>query len=156
VPTLGGFVVVLILLLFATQVAFDLYARSAVTAAAVDAAHAVADYRGAVSGSGQPADTAADGEVVRAAESRARYALGGYGRVTSFRWSLLPSADDPRDVVLTVRFDLRGTRYSLVRPLSLPGLNQFQRTVRIRVDRPVCPAGATCTVVSASAPRTGP
>jgi hypothetical protein len=38
VPTLFGFVVILVILLFTTQVAFDLYARSAVTSAAVEAA----------------------------------------------------------------------------------------------------------------------
>ena len=45
VGTVAGITVILVLLLFATQVLVDLYARSAVTAAAYDAARQVAAAR---------------------------------------------------------------------------------------------------------------
>lgn len=144
IPTVAGFGVVLILLLLATQVTFDLYARSAVTAASVDAARAVADERqSAAYGTSADAATLA----VRQAQDRAGRALGAYGRVTSFRWNLLPTAADPSEVELKAHFDLRGTRYSLLGPLALPGLNQFDRTVRVRVERLVCRKGQTCAGV---------
>jgi hypothetical protein len=44
VGSVAGFAVFLVLLLLAAQVMFDLYARSAVTAAAFDAATKVAGY----------------------------------------------------------------------------------------------------------------
>ncbi|MHB8464307.1 MAG: hypothetical protein ACYDH6_18315 [Acidimicrobiales bacterium] len=120
-PTLVGFAVILTCLLLATQVTFDLYARSAVTAAAVDAARAVA--RGA-----SPSMS----------EQRARDALGAYGRATRFRWS----AEDGKVVSLTVSFDLGRSSYALV---SLPFLNRFARTVRVRTERVVCPSARRCT-----------
>ncbi|GAC1305955.1 MAG: hypothetical protein NVSMB16_01660 [Acidimicrobiales bacterium] len=82
--------------------------------------------------------------AVRQAQDRAGRALGAYGRVTSFRWNLLPTAADPSEVELRAHFDLRGTRYSLLGPLALPGLNQFDRTVRVRIERLVCRRGQTC------------
>lgn len=121
-PTVAGFAVILSAVLLATQVAFDLYARSAVTAAAVDAARAVAQ-----------------GRAVAASEARARAELGAYGRVTTFAWS----TDDPAVVALTVSFDLRRGRYALV---PLPLLSRFARTVRVRAERVVCPAGRRCAV----------
>ena len=121
IPTLGGFAVVLAALLLATQVAFDLYARSAVTAVAVDAARAVAR--------GMPPATS---------EQRARSELGAYAAVTTFEWV----ASGPREVVLRMSFDLRATRLRLV---PLPGLNRFTRTIRVQVERLVCPTGRTCT-----------
>lgn len=145
IPTVAGFGVVLLLLLLATQVTFDLYARSAVTAASVDAARAVADERQSRAYGANP-DAAM--LAVRQAQDRAGRALGAYGRVTSFRWNLLPTSADPAEVELRAHFDLRGTRYSLLGPLSLPGLNQFDRTVRVRVERLVCRPDRTCEAVS--------
>ena len=43
IPTLAGFAVVLVMILVVSQVAFDLYARSAVSSAAIDAARSVAE-----------------------------------------------------------------------------------------------------------------
>ncbi|GAC1589819.1 MAG: hypothetical protein NVS3B21_06790 [Acidimicrobiales bacterium] len=145
IPTVAGFGVVLLLLLLATQVTFDLYARSAVTAASVDAARAVADERQSAAYGTNP-DAAM--LAVQQAQDRAGRALGAYGRVTSFRWNLLPTAADPSEVELRAHFDLRGTRYSLVGPLALPGLNQFDRTVRVRVERLVCRPDQACKAVS--------
>ena len=144
IPTLAGFAVVLVLLLFATQVAFDLYARSAVTAAALDAVRSVADDHQAASYTGNPDAASA---AAAQAQARAMSALGRYGKVTSFQWAFLPDPGQPQVVSLRVRFDLRGGRLSLVGPLTLPGLNRFDRTVRARVERVVCPPGQTCTVV---------
>jgi len=138
IPTVAGFTVVLILVLFATQVAFDLYARTAVTAAALDAARSVASSSGPTTGDA----------ALQSAETRARGALGAYGVATSFRWDLLPSPAGPQEVHLTVSFDLTRSRYSLVGPLTLPGLSHFSRTVRVRIERVTCPHGATCAVVA--------
>ncbi|GAC1313275.1 MAG: hypothetical protein NVSMB12_04690 [Acidimicrobiales bacterium] len=133
---------VLVILLVVTQVAFDLYARSAVTSAAIDAARSVADDRSSLTyPSGETA-------AIAQAEQRASAALGAYGRTTAFHWSLLPSADRPEIVALRVRFDLRGSRYSLVGPLTLPGLDRFDRTVRVRIERLVCPPGDVCAPVA--------
>lgn len=141
IPTLAGFAVVLVMILVVSQVAFDLYARSAVSSAAIDAARSVADDR---SSAGFPAGETA---AIARAQQRAMAALGAYGHTTDFRWAILPSPDRPETVSLRVRFDLRGSRYSLVGPLALPGLNQFDRTVRVRIERIVCRPGDTCTSV---------
>ena len=142
IPTVAGFAVFLIMILVVTQVAFDLYARSAVTTAAVDAARSVADDRSS--------STYPSGEEVAIshAQERAIAALGDYGRATGFQWSLLPSADRPETVALRVHFDLRASRYSLVGPLVLPGLNQFYRTVRVRIEHIVCPPDRVCTSIA--------
>jgi len=66
--------VFLLLLLFASQVLFDLYARSVVTAAAYDAARIVA---------GADADGGADRQAVTDAESTARAQLGARARPRS-------------------------------------------------------------------------
>lgn len=141
VPTLAGFAVVLVMILVVSQVAFDLYARSAVSSAAIDAARSVADDS---SSANFPAGETA---AIARAQMRAVAALGAYGHTTDFRWAILPSPDQPETVALRVHFDLRGSRYSLVGPLVLPGLNQFDRTVRVRIERIVCRPGETCTSI---------
>lgn len=149
IPTLAGFTVVLVLVLFASQVLFALYARSAVTAAAVDAARSVADYGRAASYRGTPAGGPDPAEQAAIDQARQRFdeALGAYGSQTRFDLSLEPTDGEPQQVVLHVGFDLRASRFSLVGPLILPGLNRFDRTVRVRIERIVCPSGRTCTVV---------
>ena len=139
IPTLAGFAVVLVMILVVSQVAFDLYARSAVSSAAIDAARSVADDRSSVD---FPAGETA---AIARAQQRAVAALGAYGHTTDFHWAILPSPVQPETVSLRVHFDLRGSRYSLVGPLVLPGLNQFDRTVRVRIERIVCRPGDTCT-----------
>jgi hypothetical protein len=114
-----GMIVVLVLLLFAVQVLFDLYARSVVTATAYDAARQVAgSHRGSV-------------EAARAdAEANARDLLGRYGSRVRFRWS----TTDPDTVRLRVTVD--NPRVGLA-GVSTPLLaDHLDRTVTVRVERP--------------------
>lgn len=143
IPTVAGFGVVLVMLLVVTQVTFDLYARSAVTSAALDAAREVADYQASAS---YPDDPAAETAATARAQRRAASALGSYGAAVDFRWAFIPAPDQPEVVALRVHFDLRRSRYNLTGPLRLPGLNQFDRTVQARIERIVCPAGRSCSV----------
>jgi hypothetical protein len=138
-----------VLALFATQVVFDLYARSAVTSAAVEAARSVAGFASAEAYSSPSAGGTAFSEqqAITIAESRARAALGRYGRVASFAWRFVPADGAPAVVELNVRFDASASGFDLARPLALPGLNRFDRTVRVRVERITCPAVAACQVV---------
>ncbi len=144
------------LILLASQVVFDLYARSAVSSAAVDAARSIAEaVRTADSQglSGAPTEQApTEQAAIEVARQRFESALGAYGSQTRFELSLTPDANAPDEVVLRVGFDLRGSRYSLVGPLVLPGLNRFTRTVRVRVEHIVCPRGRTCTIISGGSP----
>jgi len=111
-----GFSVFLVLLLFATQVTFNLYAASVVTAVSYDAARRVAAGDG---GAGLTAQAEAD----------ARQSLGRYaGRVT-FDWS----GTTTDEVVLRVE----AANSSLLLPI-VPGRAAFDhldRTVRVRVER---------------------
>ena len=112
----AGFLVFLVMLLFAVQVLFNLYAASVVTAVSYDAARRVAGSDG---GPGFVAD----------AEEQARQALGRYaGRVT-FDWS----ASSPEEVVLRVQSD----NPSVLLPVAAGPLafDRLDRTIRIRVER---------------------
>ncbi|HUP87204.1 MAG TPA: TadE family protein [Acidimicrobiales bacterium] len=115
-------VVFLVLLLFAVQVLYGLYARSAVTAAAFDGARLAAGF-----------DASGDRASARAAaEAHIHEVLGGYADREGFdlEWSDPP---DGRDVVLTVRARSPGfLPPSLRRPM---GLDTIERTVRVRVER---------------------
>ena len=109
-----GVLVFLLLLLLAVQVIYNLYATSAVTAAAFDGARLAAG-----SGSSGRAEAAAHVKAV----------LGDYGseRVDV---SFTP---DPDDVVLTVVADNPSfLPVALRRPL---GFDRIERTVRVRVER---------------------
>ena len=115
ISSIFGLVVVLVLLLFAVQVVYDLYATSAVTAAAYDAARIVAGADGG------PAATTA-------AEERARDALGRYGERLAFTWTL-----DADMVQLHVVAKNPGfLPVSLRRPLRVDAVD---RTVRVRTER---------------------
>ena len=114
---MAGVLVVLVLLLLAVQVLFDLYARSAVSAAALDAARIVAGS----DASGTPASQ-------NQAEGDARRELGAYGQRASFEWSV-----DSDDVRLAVR-----VRSPSVLPavLAAPlGLDEVDRRVIVRRER---------------------
>lgn len=111
IASVAGVAVFLVLVLFAVQVCFDLYARSAVGAAAMDAASTVA-------GSDAGATQAAEGDAV----ANARAILGRYGQGATFTWQVTPEA-----VELTV---------SVHNPSVLPtfasvgaGLDQVSRSV---------------------------
>ena len=117
--TTVGVMVFLLLLLFAVQVLFGLYARSAVTAATYEGARIAAGF-----------DAAGDPERGHAeASAHIRRILGSYGRDRlELEWS-----DDSNSEVLTVRAH---------NPTFLPGvvrrplrLDTIERTVRIRIER---------------------
>lgn len=113
-----GVIVVLVVLLFAVQVLFDLYARSAVTATAYDAARRVAgSQRGSLP------------SAVARAEADARQALGRYGSRVRFRWDV----SDGRTVRLHVTVDNPRLGFASV---SGPLLgDHIDRTVTVRVER---------------------
>ncbi|MDA8047961.1 MAG: hypothetical protein M0Z30_22460 [Actinomycetota bacterium] len=113
VGTIVGFLIVMLLLLFATQVIVRLYAESALTSAATRAAESVAT-------SLQPS------QDVAAAEAAARSQLGSFGsRHVSFDWKEV----DGQQIVLEVRAQS---------PEFLPGIpgwSRIQRTVTVRTER---------------------
>ncbi len=111
-----GFSVFLVMLLFAVQVLFNLYAASVVTAVSYDAARRVA------SSDGGP-------EYVADAEDHARRSLGRYaGRIT-FDWS----ASSSEEVVLRVQSDNPSVLLPVVAgPVAF---DKLDRTIRIRVER---------------------
>jgi hypothetical protein len=129
-----------------------------VTSAAVEAARSVAGFASAQAYGGPSPPGAASSEqaAVAIAESRARAALGRYGKVTTFAWRFLPTDGTPTAVELNVRFDASASGFDLTRPLALPGLNRFDRTVRVRVEHITCPATAPCRVVSGSGTGSSP
>ena len=114
VGTLVGFAIFLILLLFSAQVLVRLYATSALTAAAFDAARQVAQ---------SPADQPA---AVAEAQQRAVDQLGGFGRShTRFDWLEV----DQQQVVLQVTAESPGF-------LPLPAsFRLIRRTVTVRTER---------------------
>jgi hypothetical protein len=108
-----------VLLLVAVQVTFDLYARSAVGAAAFDAVRTVA-------GGQAERDPELIDTTTSEAESRARDVLGEYGSRATFEWEM--SADV---VQLTVRVPNPG----FLPPAFRVGGRETLRTVRMRVER---------------------
>jgi hypothetical protein len=113
VGTLVGFFIFMVLLLLGVQTLVHLYATSALTAAAVEAAQQVATEGGA------PAD-------VPAAEQAARSSLGRFGgEHTSFDWIEV----DGQQVVLRVTARSPGL-------LPLPAsFERVSRTVTLRTER---------------------
>lgn len=115
--TVSGVLVFMVLLMLAVQVAFDLYARSAVGAAAFDAVRVVTG-----------SDAGATPASLAAAERHARQELGHYGRLARFTWQL--SGDT---VTLTVTIHNPSVLpAALVGPL---GLDTVKRTVVLRRER---------------------
>ena len=111
-----GFFVFLVMLLFAVQVLFNLYAASVVTAVSYDAARRVAGSDG---GPG----------IMDQAEADARQALGRYADRVDFDWS----ATGPEEVVLRVQTD---NPSMLLPALAGPvAFDRLDRTIRIRVER---------------------
>ena len=111
-----GFSVFLVMLLFAVQVLFNLYAASVVTAVSYDAARRVA---GSQRGTVDMAD----------AEAQARQLLGRYESRVQFDWS----GTTDEEVVLRVQSD----NPSVLMPLLAgpAALQQLDRTIRVRVER---------------------
>ena len=110
-----GFSVFLVLLLFAVQVLFNLYATSVVTAVSYDAARRVAGSDGGPAYTGE-------------AEEQARQALGRYASRVTFDWSG-SSADE---VVLHVH---ASNPHVLLPVLAGPAaFDHLDRTIRVRVE----------------------
>jgi hypothetical protein len=110
-----GFSVFLVLLLFAVQTLFNLYAASVVTAVSYDAARRVAGSDGGTA-------------FIGAAEAQARQELGRYaGRVT-FDWS----GSGPDEVVLRVQ----SRNPSVLLPLLAgpAALDRLDRTIHVRME----------------------
>jgi Flp pilus assembly protein TadG len=114
VSTLAGVTVFLAFLLLAVQVMFNLYATSAVTAAAYDAARVVAGSNGHT--------------AQAAAEARARQVLGRYAERVRFDWTV-----DGEVVRLRVR--ARNPSFLLPALGGAVGFDEVDRTVRVRVER---------------------
>ena len=113
VGTLVGFLIFMVLMLLGLQTLIHLYATSAVTAAANEAAQQVATAGGARQG-------------VPAAEAEARASLGAFGaRRTRFDWIEV----DGDQVVLRVTATSPG-----LLPLS-GSLQRISRTVTLRTER---------------------
>lgn len=116
ISSISGVLVFLLLMLFAVQVLYGLYATSVVTAVTYDAARAVAGSDGG--------DAARDEAQRRAADQ-----LGRYGEEVSFDWR---QSDDE-----AVRLTVRARRLSFL-PRELVGdsfLGDIVRTVRVRAER---------------------
>ncbi len=113
VGTMVGFLIIMVLLLFATQVIVRMYAESALTSAATRAAETVAT-------SARPALD------IPAAEAAARSQLGSFAsRHVTFLWE----EADGQQIVLLVRAES---------PEFLPGLaawSRIQRTITVRTER---------------------
>ena len=112
VGTLIGFAIMMVLLLLAVQVLLHLFAVSALSAAANQAADAVA------TAGGSPA-------AVPAAEAAARAGLGGIGAATTFDWLEV----DGQQVELRVT-----ARSPALLPLP-PSYRDIERTVIVRTER---------------------
>jgi hypothetical protein len=114
----AGVTVFLVLMLLAVQVLFNLYATSAVTAAAYDAARIAAGFDGDPAGRW-------------AAENHVRQVLGRYAEAADVEVQMTPQPDD---VVLTVTASNPGfLPVALRRPLAF---DTIERTVRVRIERP--------------------
>lgn len=117
-----GIGVFLVFVLFAVQLLINLYAASAVTSAAYDAARQVA-----VRGSSPPTQAEQD-----AATQRARSILGRYGRDARFEWSF----DDPvAPSVIKLRVRVSNPRLLGPGVDQLVGLDVIDRTVVVRVEK---------------------
>lgn len=123
IGTIGALVVFLMLLTFAVQMLFNLYATSAVTAVAHDAAAIVA------SGEIDRSDTVAVAAAVERAEAHARGILGRYGDRARFSWDL---TDDRVRVTIAASHP----RVAITSVSSVFGLNEVERSVEVRVERP--------------------
>jgi hypothetical protein len=123
IGTIGGLLVFLVLLTFAVQLLFNLYAASAITAAAHDAAHIAA------SGEVDRGNPIAVAGVVDRAEAHARSVLGRYSERVEFEWDL-----DDQWVRLTI--EAEHPRLAMSQVSAVFGLNKVERTVLVRVEQP--------------------
>ena len=130
ISSMLGVLVVLVLLLFAVQVLYGLYATSVVTAVTYDAARSVAGSDG--------------GPAARAdAQRNATTQLGRYGGDVTFTWDVSEPAGSAHDAgggsggESVVRLTIRAERPSLL-PRALLGhrlAGDIVRTVQVRAER---------------------
>lgn len=123
IGAIAGVTVFLLLLTFAVQLLLNLYATSALTAAAHDAARSVAS---AAVDHGRPDEVAA---ATSAGEARARAVLGRAGERVSFSWVV-----DLDTVRLRVSTDHPALAVGPVARVF--GWNRVEREVVARVERP--------------------
>lgn len=123
IGTIGALAVFFVLLTFAVQLLFNLYATSAVTAAAYDAASMAA------SGEVDHTDPRAVDAALEGAEDHARELLGAYGDRARFTWEV-----DPERVRLSV--EVTHARVAISPVLGAFGLNRVDRSVEVRVEQP--------------------
>ena len=114
VGSLFGMLFFLLTLLVAVQVSFSLYARSAVTAAAFDAA------RLAAGSDGGP-------QSLARAEAKARSELGRYGDGATFTWGR-------EGEQLTLRVVAHNPGFLPPRFRTATGLDVVDRTVKVRIE----------------------
>jgi hypothetical protein len=122
VGTLAGFMVFLCFLFLAVHVLVGLYATSVVTASALDGARRVAGARV------EHDDAASVQRARRDAEAHVRELLGRAGSRARFDWS----GSDADEVQLRVTMPAPRLLPALGRTL---GLDEIDRTVRVRVER---------------------
>ena len=122
IGAIGAVTIFLVLLSFAVQLLFNLYATSAVTAAAHDAAHMVA------SGEVDHDDPVAVERAMIEAEHRARAVLGRYGERVSFTWT----ADDAH---VTLTLTAVHPPLAVHRVSGAFGLNEVERSVTVRREQ---------------------
>jgi len=122
VGSLAGVTVFLSLLLFAAQVVLNLYATSAVTAAAFDAARVVAG------GDGGPG-------FELAAEAHARRLLGRYGENVTFQWAYPDVDGDGAGDEVHLRVQARSAGRLLPRMDDRLPFASIERTVVVRAER---------------------
>jgi hypothetical protein len=122
IGVIGGVTVFFVLLTFAVQLLFNLYATTVITAAAHDAAHRAA------SGRVDRTDPDAVIAVVDEAEAGARAVLGRYVERVEFTWDV-----DDEWIRLTVEAD--HPVLALESVAGVFGLNRTERTVVVRVEQ---------------------
>lgn len=124
IATSTGVLIFLVLLLLAVQVLFNLYATTAVTAAANDGA------RIAAGAEAQAGGTAAAQEL---GQQHIVNLLGQYGRDrVSVAW-----VDDPDYAIVTV--DAQNPSFLPIALRRQVGLDHIHRTARVRIERVVGP-----------------
>lgn len=122
VGTFAGVLVFIVFLLFAVQLLFNLYATSAVTAAALDAARVVAAERVDHTNAGSVQ------EAQQQADARARRILGRYGSRAQLSWTM-------DDEVVRVHVQVRNPRVFFAGLDRAIGFDSIDRTVAVRIEK---------------------
>lgn len=119
ISTAAGVLVFLMFLMFAVQLLFGLYASSAVTAVANDAAQRAATR---------------NAPPLRVIESEARANLGRVGDEATFVWSVDDSDGDGTDDTMVLQVIAFPPRLVPTSIGSAVGFGEVRRTVRARIE----------------------